>query len=117
VNERPIDRSLTAVLPLSHAELNELSSRATAMLGEGTVHASHADIYVGALSQRTPTLRWVNSRARHELVAYAAQQDARQPQATLDRRGSNAASRTWLRGTVATYLALQDMLARGWPRR
>lgn len=117
MNERPIDLSLTAVLPLSDAELGELSNHATAMLGEGTVHASQADLYVGLLSAATPTLRWANSRPHDELAAYAAQKDARQPQATLDRRGSDSGSRTWLRGTVATYLALQDLLAGGWPRR
>ena len=117
MNERPINRSLADVLPLSDAELSELSRRATAILGEGTVYPSHAEIYVGLFSQATPTLRWANSRPHRELEAYVAQKDARQPRATLDRRGSDVASRTWLRGTVATYLALQDLLARGWPPR
>jgi hypothetical protein len=117
VNERQIDRSLTAVLPLSRAELGELSHRATGMLGEGRVDPSHVDLYVGLFSQATPTLRWVSSRSRDELERYAAQGDARQPPDTIAKRGSSIASRTWLRGTVATYLALQDLLAGGWPPR
>lgn len=117
VSERPIDRSLTEVLPLSEGELGELSHRASSILGGGSVDATQVRHYVGQLAQRTPTLLWFSTRTRDELERYAAQADTHQSAATVAKRGTDTATRTWLRGAVATYLALQDLFAGGWPGR
>lgn len=111
VEHLPIEHILAAALPLTDDELRTLSRAASRLVGGDAVGVEQAQSYLAYFTEADATLRWLRSHSVPELAEYVASPSVLKP-----RHGATA-GRPWLRGIVATYLALQSLVERGWPGR